>query len=348
MIVTCPFTGYKVSRPLFPADNFLQPHAIFTANKHELAAAISRKENCGPEEKYLLFMACLVSTNLVQFHSPLPAKKLSEVFIISELPNMLALSNWIASRPSIRKVLPGLVISKDTAQQQIYEFVHILLHAKNVGVSLNAAESYDELAVDIEERRQFRRALAATKSNKKEYFNLTISWAIQNLTLTRGIEESTVSMLQKVLTDKVWAGRYPLSVVKNLRGICIEFLPEEKSDDYIRKMEIKSALDDIIVDRLAILQSLGNAEESTAAKEEIKNVAQSYIITLNDGREFQNSAAPTMQKIAALSLSESLDSEEKAEDTSALKGTPPPVSSQFKNQMLYMIASAKWKKENNS
>jgi len=343
MLITCPFTGTKVTRPLFVKDSFFQPHAIFSATGRELSAALSNKENSSITEKYLIFMACVVKTGLVQFSAPLPEKKLSEVFIVRYLPEIFAIQNWLCARPTLRNYLPRLVITKDTAQETVKEFIDILLSAKAEGITLQKVDSFDELAVDIEERRQFRRAIASAKSTRKEYFNLTIAWAINNLTHTREVQHSTVETVHKILTDKSFASRYPLSMIKSVRGICIEYLPEEKHDDYLRKLEIKSALDSIIVDRLAILASLGTQEELTKAKEEIENVRQSYTITLADGREFQNSAAPVVQKIAGISLSESLGAEE---NTEHLKGTARPVQSQFKSFMAYSIALAKWKKEN--
>lgn len=351
MKVTCPFTGAIVTRRLFDKVAAAQPHAIFTLPPKELAVAISRKEHASEEEQYLLFMACLVGTNLVQFSSTLPMAKLSPVFITAALPQILAVYQWCAGRPAIAARLPHLTISPETDQESLFEFIKILADAKRYGVSLAPVESWDELAVDIEERKSFRRAVAATSHNKKERFALTLAWAVNMLSLTREVEHSTVSILQNCLNGSSnkqgikYSSLYPVSSIKTVKAVVLECLQEEKHDDYIRKLELVQALDAILLDRLQIMAALGSSVEKTTALQESKDIAATYTIETTKG-SFLNSSvgnSTAIRNIEALGNNGADMGAEAAQMVEKYRGQPEPQLAQFKNRMAYLAAMNQWK-----
>lgn len=346
MILDCPVTGLKLNSKGFAANLHITVSSIHpvialpvtSVNKIYLRG--SKNGTLSEEDCKLIFCAYLYRSGLVTYGKPLPPSELSIQFVqrYMELVSRLANNKESAEKTDL---LPGFNTNAGAVQlgrwlDMINEAILAGHWRTDTGDSSYSTDSYSNIMEELQERKRAKAAIEAARNQRERSINGIKVWCL--LYLDGIISPISYDTVSKVINKP---DVYPINAIKEVKYLCLSYLPESTHGDSIKKAELLHYLNSLIVSKAEVLMNLSTDQDDyDAYKRELEEIDNTYAI-IREGTSYTNSAVPVAKQVASLL-------EGNGYQEGSLKGKvievpeSEPKPEDYKNRMAYNIAYRKW------
>lgn len=294
--VSCPITGAKHSINFGSATKTNKLQVLHPLLLADYAQLLEVPYPHAPEDQWILFCAFLYQVNfiagreLVKFSGAPNRNNFSTVWLTQTFPHLRSLVNKLERRPKSSGVefLAGLRVTKDLGAHQVQTWITTCLDQMNEYSYVTNRESTELASYLLELNIQRKRAESATTSAITD-LEATIRYR-QNRSKRAYIEHclsfkfpaEKVNSIAKVIFRP---NDYEIMTLRQVKVICLELLHEDSIEQRNIKDEILLTLDQILSDKLALLELLdAQTPEDKELHDELK---RNYTIDLN-GTEYHN------------------------------------------------------------
>lgn len=220
MRVTCKYTGLTFTSSSFSKVRFVGEHPLMTAPLETLLSRTANwsKGELSPVEQYILFIALLKSTDLVDFQVAVKAKR---NIIVANMEKLIKAAGWISFMRS-KTYLPRYVVTEETCNLSNIHFWLDSLEEAKVEFHSNY---WTSSARDRLEHRTaaLERMIKSPQRNALRYATILAEWA---LTASAADTKLDKEMLEK------W------KAIFRLRGNDIALVSLDDIDDVLDYMTI--------------------------------------------------------------------------------------------------------------
>lgn len=334
MHIRCTLTGrtLKADGNLFASVTVQTIHPIFQLPTKQLAK-LCQQQHLSSDEREALFLALLAKLDTVELVGTvsIPFPKVAKDLPALYLSKLLELLPYVQSYNS-KMDLPRFNLCQNNLMA-VPAYLAILTDLKQYGRHIPKVLPGD--SIELAERLQDARQLAKAASIRKQQDSLTlasvISWAIEALKLS----EIRAKLYRQAISK---TGGITTDILQDIIGECLDSLPERIESDAIRKQWLLDKLNAIMVDKLALLESLGI--DITASTDYLNSVHSTYSIQHSTGATVHNTGTTTGKALASNSTTQVAAT---ASTAQVPRHTSEPVASAYPSTILYLVAMRQWK-----
>lgn len=361
MQIICQVTGAKLNVQGFGSVAVRHVHPVCSLPLPALNKLAAQLDTSAEDDR-LLLCAYLFQSGLVKFSSPISAGMLKPEFVTQQLPAVVQLANAPKSR---HKLLPtwhvqkfaddGAGSSVQTALKSWLEECHDILED---GSTLDRRDA-------VQEFKAIRRATATRSHAAAVQFADILHWGFEYLSKmadygrcsdSQVLAASTELELERVKnTERRLAfaalqaacatpSTEPLSSLKSMRTLCLEYLPERDDGQVAKKDAILARINANILLRAEFFAAIGGADDETMSI--VESIATNYTIVTDSGSAI-NSAKPAAQSLVNLLAGITVDTPSAlgaAAQTSTITPSSEPKPEQYPSRLAYILASRAWAK----
>lgn len=295
--VICPITGARHSIHFGSATNSNKLQVLHPLLLADYAQLLEVPYPHAPDDQWVLFCAFLYQVNfiagreLVKFSSAPNRSNFSTVWLTQTFPHLRSLVKTIERRPKSAGVefLAGLRITSELGARQIQSWIATCSDLMNEYSYTTNRESTELASYLLELNIQRKRAETEATTSAITDLEATIRYR-QNRSKRAFIEHclsfkfpaEKVNSIAKVIFRP---NDYEIMTLRQVKVICLELLHEDSLEQRNIKDEILLTLDQILSDKLALLELLdAQTPEDKELHDELK---RNYTIDLN-GTEYHN------------------------------------------------------------